>query len=222
MSSINLPPQMLINQNIQGMNQPPSNMLILATEIDTDVASLLCARLLELNDVANKTGEMETIKLFINSPGGDLNAGWMICDIMDMIDIPIETIGLGLVASAGLLIFMNGDYGHRYATKNTQFMSHRYYMRMEGTHSDLTSHTSELHIMHMRIIDHYHKCTGMDKTVLEQTLLQEHDIWMTAEQCKKYNIVDNIIPVKKRHFKDISKKETPAAKKSPRKKQQNG
>jgi ATP-dependent Clp protease protease subunit len=132
------------------------------------------------------------IELIINSPGGDLHASWMICDIMNSMQTPVQTMGLGQVASGGLLIFMNGIKGYRLATPTTNFMSHRFIASTEASHQDLKQQQYEWDRTHQRIIDHYRKCTGLPIKTIENELLPEHNVWMTAEDALRLKICDII------------------------------
>lgn len=184
-----------------------ADKVFIVGEIDEDLATNVCRQILILNERNNMTGSPDPIHLIINSPGGDLNAAWMICDIMDTIECPVITYGFGLIGSAALIIYMNGDYGLRYATKNTQFMSHTFTMVIGGKRGDHISHASEITRMHKRMIDHYMKCTGLTKAEIEEKLLVEHDIWLNSMNAKKLRIVDKIIPVRKNHYADVKKAE---------------
>lgn len=198
-------PQISQQQLLEESVALASNKIFICGEINDELAEMV-SRQLFIHDQKNMLlGYDFPIEIIINSPGGSLCSAWMICDIMDNINSSITTYGFGLVASGGLLIFMNGDYGYRYASKNTQFMSHTYSMVTNGTHSDMVAQFSEVPRMHKRIIDHYIKCTGLTKKEIEEKLLAEHDIWVTSQQAKKFNIVDKILPVKKNHYTDFKK-----------------
>jgi len=197
--------QLMPHQILEQANALVLDKVFLVGELTEEVAVNVCRQMLLINERNHLMGIEEPLHMIINSPGGDLNAAWMICDLMDTIDCPIITYGFGSVASAGLIIFMNGNYGFRYATKNTQFMSHRFSMITGGKHSDLISHKSEIDRIHNRIVDHYTKCTALTKTQIYDNLLAEHDIWFNAAHAKKMNIVDTIMPIKKRHIKQRDK-----------------
>lgn len=194
-----------------------ADVIFIAEEVTPEVAQRVCNHLILINERNMITGVFDPICLVINSPGGCLNSGWMICDMMDMIQTPVHTYGLGLIASAGLLIFMNGDYESRMATKNSQFMSHRYSMVMGGTHTSLEAQKTEITRLHKRIVEHYAKNTALSVKEIEDQLLPEHDVWLSATECKKLNIVDRIIPVKKQHLRDIRKKEEADARRAAKK-----
>jgi len=156
-----------------------ADKVFIVGEINEELAENVCRQLLIINQKNKLIEEYYPIDVFINSQGGDLYSAWMICDTMDLIETPINTYGLGMVVSAGLLIFMNGDYKSRFGTKNTQFMSHRFSMVNEGSHTDLISQSHEIHRIHDRIVNHYTKCTGLSKKEIENSLLTEHNVWFS-------------------------------------------
>lgn len=174
---------------------PPT--LILAGEINIQNSTELIKCLLEIDAVSCATNNFEPIDLFINSSGGDLYSSFAICDVLSMIKTPVRTIGLGQVASGAFMIFMSGKQGLRIATTNTQFMSHRYAIGYEATHANIKSQQPELDRVHDRIIDLYKKNTGLSKKVIDKDLLTEHDVWLTAEDCKTYNICDQVLDMSK-------------------------
>lgn len=169
-----------------------NDCLFLTGELKIDIATALVQDLMKLEARNRDNNDFRPITLIINCPGGDLYSGWMIVDWMDQMQTPIETFALGQAASAGLMIFMNGTKGLRKATPNTQFMSHRYSIGIEASHADIIAQRNELDRTHDRIINHYIKCTGLPQKVVEDDLLVEHNVWLDAKQCKKYNICDVI------------------------------
>jgi ATP-dependent Clp protease protease subunit len=142
------------------------------------------------------------ITMIINSGGGSVNAAWQICDVMDYIKTPVYTTGLGEIASAALMIFMNGEPGHRVITEKTSVMSHLYSWGAAGSHNNLISVNKEFQSIYDRMLKHYMSCTGLTKKVIEKELLCEHDVWLTADEALKLNITDEVIKTKiKRHKK---------------------
>ena len=69
---------------------------------------------------------LKKLQLMINSPGGSVHACFALIDVMKGSRIPVHTIGLGMIASCGILTFMAGQKGHRYLTPNTSILSHQY------------------------------------------------------------------------------------------------
>ncbi len=167
--------------------------LFLTGPIDVPVSTELAKNILEIDAKNKQLGTNVPIQLYINTPGGDLYSTWMLCDIISTINTPVQTVGLGQVASGGFLIFMNGTPGRRIATKNTQFMSHRYSMAFEANHANIVSQRPELDRIHDRIVSHYRKCTGLSIKDIEKYLLSEHDIWLTADQCQTYGVCDLVV-----------------------------
>lgn len=166
--------------------------LFMVGEIKPDMATDLCFKLKSIETYNRLHQTMIPIELYINSPGGDLYSSWMICDIMDSMQTPIQTIGMGQVASGGLIVFMNGIKGWRTATPNTNFMSHRFIAGTEASHHDLKQQQVEWDRTHDRIIQHYKRCTGLSSKVIEKELLPEHNVWLSADDCLKLGICDII------------------------------
>jgi ATP-dependent Clp protease protease subunit len=180
-------------QQQQNENEVPDVVtMFLVGEIKIDNATELCYKLKSVETYNRLNDKCIPIELYINSPGGDLYSSWMICDVMNNMSTPIQTIGMGQVASGGLIVFMNGVKGWRIATPNTQFMSHRFIAGVEASHHDLKHQQVEWNRTHERIIQHYKRCTGLNEKVIEKELLPEHNVWLTAEDCLKYKICDLI------------------------------
>jgi ATP-dependent Clp protease, protease subunit len=180
--------------------------LFLTGEININLATEICRELMAIEAQNKEAGVFPPVQLIINSPGGDLFSTWMICDLMSMMETPIHTIGLGQVASGGFILFMHGTC--RIATSNTQFMSHIFSMVNEGNYSNMKNQRLELDRTHQRIINHYSRSTGLSKDDVEKYLLTEHDVWLSAEECKQYNIADVVID-----YDQLYKKSAPSKKK---------
>jgi len=183
------------------------NLLFISGDITEDTAVEITHKLLSI-EMINKSEGLDTpVNLFINSPGGDLNAAWQICDIMDFISTPVHTVGLGQVASAGLIILMNGEFGQRRVTDRTSIMSHQYSWGAMGNHQHLIDKGEEFKNTYTRMLNHYHECTGLDKEVIENELISNKDRWLTARQAKKYNLVDVVaISNKTKNLKKIKER----------------
>jgi ATP-dependent Clp protease protease subunit len=100
-------------------------IFILGDEITSANTSDAIEFILEKNLVV-KTERLKNLTLIINSPGGEVPAAFALIDIMQGSSIPVHTLGLGQISSAGLLIFMAGKKGHRTITPNTSILSHQY------------------------------------------------------------------------------------------------
>ena len=132
------------------------------------------------------------LTLGICSPGGDLNACFALLDVMMGSKIPIRTIGMGMIASCGLLMFITGTKGKRILTPNTSILSHQYTWGSYGKEHELFATVKEFELTTERMINHYKKCTGLSEKVIREKLLPPHDVWLDANQAKRLGICDRI------------------------------
>ena len=138
----------------------------------------------------------EMMNMIITSPGGDLNAAFALVDAMRGSSIPIRTIGLGQVASAGLMIFIAGTNGQRILTPNTSILSHQYSWGAFGKEHELFAQIKEFDLTTKRMIAHYKKCTGLKEEQIREYLLPPQDIWLSALEAKKLGICDDVKDLK--------------------------
>jgi len=138
----------------------------------------------------------ELLNLMICSPGGDLNAAFAVIDTMRGSAIPIRTIGLGQIASAGLLIFASGTKGQRILTPNTSILSHQYSWGAFGKEHELFATVKEFDLTTKRMIAHYKKVTGLSEVQIRDHLLPPQDIWLSADEAKKLGLCDLVKDLK--------------------------
>jgi ATP-dependent Clp protease protease subunit len=134
----------------------------------------------------------EMLNLIITSPGGDLNAAFALIDVMRGSAIPIRTIGLGQIASAGLMIFIAGEKGQRILTPNTSILSHQYSWGAIGKEHELFATVREFDLTTKKMIAHYKKCTGLDEKKIRETLLPPQDVWLAPAEAKKLGLCDEV------------------------------
>ena len=134
----------------------------------------------------------EELTLGICSPGGDLNACFALVDVMKGSKIPIRTIGMGMIASCGLLMFISGEKGKRILTPNTSILSHQYSWGSYGKEHELFAQVKEYDLTTERIVNHYKKCTGLSEKDIRKYLLPPHDVWLSAKEAKKLGLCDKI------------------------------
>lgn len=149
--------------------------------------------ILEAN-FAEETPEM--LNLIITSPGGDLNAAFALVDVMRGSSIPIRTVGLGQVASAGLMIFIAGTNGQRILTPNTSILSHQYSWGAFGKEHELFAQIKEFDLTTKRMVSHYKKCTGLKEEQIREYLLPPQDIWLSSTEAKKLGLCDDVKDLK--------------------------
>lgn len=132
------------------------------------------------------------LTIIINSPGGDVHAAFALIDVMKSSTIPIKTVGLGLIASCGFLIFIAGQKGKRILTPNTSILSHQYSWGSRGKEHELYARIKEFELSTQRMIDHYKKCLGMTEAKIKEILLPPQDVWLSANEAKKLKICDKV------------------------------
>ena len=115
-------------------------IVLLGSEVNDAVASLICAQLLFLE---SQDPEKE-IYLYINSPGGSVTAGMAIYDTMNYITPPIATVCMGRAASMGAFLLSAGQKGMRYALPNSQVMIHQPLGGFQGQATDIDIHAREI------------------------------------------------------------------------------
>jgi len=140
----------------------------------------------------NREKKKKELTLGICSPGGDLNACFALVDVMKGSKIPIRTIGMGMIASCGLLMFISGEKGRRVLTPNTSILSHQFSWGSFGKEHELFAVVKEFDLTTRRMIDHYKKCTGLSEEDIRKYLLPPQDVWLSAKEAKKLGLCDSI------------------------------
>jgi len=136
------------------------------------------------------------LHIIINSPGGDLNSAFAVIDVMKGCPIPIHTTGLGQIASAGFMMFIAGERGHRVLTPNTSIMSHQFSWGSWGKEHELVAVGKEFELTTERMINHYKRCTGLNEKQIRSYLLPATDVWLSAKEAKKLKICDSVKDIK--------------------------
>lgn len=163
-----------------------SRFVLVFGEIDDAVARATCRRLLAL--AAESTAP---ITLFVSSPGGHVESGDAIHDVINFIEAPVTTVGTGWVASAGAHIFLAPPRERRLCLPNTRFMIHQPAGGAGGQASDIAIQAKELIRMRERIAKVIARQTGKPfDTVIND---MERDYWMNAEEAVRYGIVARVI-----------------------------
>jgi ATP-dependent Clp protease protease subunit len=106
--------------------------------------------------------------------------------------VPIRTVGLGQIASAGLMMFIAGEKGNRVLTPNTSILSHQYSWGAFGKEHELFATVKEFDLTTKKMISHYKKCTGLNEKKIREVLLPPQDIWLGALEAKQLGICDHV------------------------------
>ena len=163
---------------------------IFMDDVDADSMAPLIEWILAANMSWKKTHKELT--LGICSPGGNLNECFALLDVIMGSKIPIRTVGMGMIASCGLLMFISGTKGKRTLTPNTSILSHQYSWGSFGKEHELFATVREYELTTERLISHYKKCTGLDEKMIREKLLPPSDVWLSASEAKELGICDNI------------------------------
>ena len=133
----------------------------------------------------------QDIKLYINSPGGSVYDGLAIIDTMNYIEPDVQTIGIGLQASMGAMLLSSGTKGKRFALPNARIMIHQPSSGTEGKITDQEIALKEGIYLKKVLIDMMAKNTGKTAAQIEKDM--DRDNWMSAEEAKKYGLIDEVI-----------------------------
>jgi ATP-dependent Clp protease protease subunit len=162
-------------------------IIFLGSPIDDGVANAVIAQLLFLESQNAK----EDIKLYINSPGGSVTSALAIYDTMQYVKPEISTICVGLAASAAALLLAAGAKGKRIVLPNSEILIHQVMGGAQGQATDIDIHAKHIIKIKQRLNEILAKHTGQDIKKVERDA--ERDYFMSAEEAKKYGIVDKII-----------------------------
>ena len=166
-------------------------IVFLVGPINDNVASLVTAQLLFLESENPK----KEISLYINSPGGLVTAGLGIYDTMQYIKPDVSTLCIGQAASMGSFLLAAGEKGKRYSLPNSRIMVHQPSAGFQGQATDIQIHAKEILSLKERLNKIYSKHTG--KTVEEISDALERDNFMTAEEAKKFGLIDSVVEKRK-------------------------
>jgi ATP-dependent Clp protease protease subunit len=174
------PPNMIEN------NLFKSRTVLLFGEINDKVARAITAQLVALSADSDAP-----IRMFINSPGGHVESGDTIFDVIRFVRAPVQVIGTGWVASAGALIFIGAKKENRFCLPNTRFLLHQPSGGTMGKASDIAIEAKEIIRMRQRLNETFAKETGQS---LERiTRDTERNFWMSAEDAVTYGLVNRVI-----------------------------
>ena len=162
-------------------------IILLSSEVNDTVASLVCAQLLFLE---SQDPEKE-INLYINSPGGSVTAGLAIYDTMRYITAPVSTVCMGRAASMGAFLLAAGQKGMRYALPNSQIMIHQPLGGFQGQATDVDIHAREMLRIKERLNTMLAENTG--KSYDEVVRATERDNFLTPEQALEFGIIDRVL-----------------------------
>ncbi|MCI1209267.1 MAG: ATP-dependent Clp protease proteolytic subunit [Treponema sp.] len=163
-----------------------TRQILLSGEINKDLAEKIVRQLLILEADSDKP-----ISVFIDSPGGDVDAGFAIFDMLRFIKAPVTLIGMGLIASAAALIILAVPKDHRWGLPNSHYLIHQPMSGMKGVATDIEIHAKEMSKTRDKLNRIIADATG---TPLERVAKDtDRDYWLDAEEAIDYGIISRII-----------------------------
>lgn len=160
--------------------------ILLSGEIDKESAESVIKQMLILEGESD-----EPIKIFINSPGGDVDAGYAIFDMARFITAPVTMIGMGLVASAAALVLLAVPKEQRIALPNSTYLIHQPMSGMRGVATDIEIHAQHLEKLREKLDKLIAQETG--KSLEEVRGDTERDHWLSADEAQSYGLVSRIV-----------------------------
>ena len=172
-----------------------AGMYVFMDDVSSESIKPIIEWILVENHVAKK--KKKELLLMICSDGGSMEDAFALIDVMKASSVPVKTVGLGSVASSGLLIFLAGAPGRRILTPNTSILSHQYSWGSDGKHHELFAITKEFGLAQKRMVQHYQETTGLDEETIKTKLLPPNDVYLSADEALELGICDFISDLKK-------------------------
>jgi ATP-dependent Clp protease protease subunit len=160
--------------------------ILISGEIKKDLAERTIRQLILLEDMGD-----EPIRIFIDSPGGDADAGYAIFDMIRFVKPPVWTIGMGLVASAAAIIQLASPKERRVGLPNSHYLIHQPLSGIRGVATDIEIHARELEKLREKINRLIADETGAPFAQVEKDT--DRDFWMNAGEAAAYGLISKVI-----------------------------
>lgn len=168
------------------MKMMKTRSILLSGEVNKELAERVIRSLLLLEEAGK-----DPIKVYIDSPGGDVDAGYAIFDMIRFIDAPVYTIGMGLVASAGALILLAAPKERRIGLPNSHYLIHQPLSGIRGVATEIEIHAKELEKLQSKLNKLISDETG--KPIDQVSKDTDRDFWMSAQEALAYGLVSKVI-----------------------------
>lgn len=163
-----------------------TRQILLSGEVNKALAEKIVRQLLVMEADSD-----EPIRIYIDSPGGDVDAGYAIFDMIRFVKAPVFCIGMGLVASAGALILLAADKSRRIGLPNSRYLIHQPLSGFRGMATDIEIHAQELEKTKAKINNLISQETGKP---LEQVAKDtDRDYWLTASESVDYGLISKVV-----------------------------
>lgn len=167
-----------------------TRQIILTGEINKELADSIVRQLL----ILDSEDEKSPIYMYIDSPGGDVDAGFAIFDMIRFVKAPVYLIGMGLIASAATLVLLAVDKEFRIGLPNSRYLIHQPLGGMRGVATDIEIYAKDMEKIRAKLNKLISEQTG---TSLEQvTKDTDRDFWLDSDEAVKYGLISKIISKK--------------------------
>ncbi len=164
-----------------------TRQIILSGEINKDLADKIVRQLL----ILEADDDSKAVYMYIDSPGGDVDAGFAIFDMIRFVKCPVILIGMGLIASAAALILLSVEKENRLALPNSRYLIHQPSSGMKGVATDIEIHAKEMEKTKAILNEIIATQTG--KSVEQVKKDTERDYWLDSKEAVEYGLVSKII-----------------------------
>lgn len=167
-----------------------TRQIILTGEINKELADSIVRQLL----ILDSEDEKSPIYMYIDSPGGDVDAGFAIFDVIRYVKAPVYLIGMGLIASAATLVLLAVDKDRRFGLPNSRYLIHQPLGGMRGVATDIEIYAKDMEKIRAKLNKIISDQTG---TALEQvTKDTDRDYWLDSDEAVKYGLISKIVNTK--------------------------
>ncbi len=163
--------------------------VLISGEINKDKADEFARQMLVLDSESH-----DPIYVYINSPGGDVDSGFAIYDMIRFVSSPVTVVGMGLVASAAALIFLSVPLERRIGFPNSTYLIHQPLSQLKGVAIDVAIYAEKLEGLRHKLDQVIADATGKDVKEVEKDT--ERDCWMSAEEAIRYGILSRTVKTK--------------------------
>lgn len=163
-----------------------TRQILLSGEINKELAEKFNKQLLLLEADSNKP-----VYVYIDSPGGDVSAGFAIYDMIRFVKCPVVLIGNGLIASAAALILLAVPQNMRVGLPNSEYLIHQPLSGMRGTATEIQIHAANIKKTKAKINKIIAEATGKDLKKVEADT--DRDYWLDAEEALEYGLISKVI-----------------------------
>jgi len=159
--------------------------ILLSGEINKESSERFIRQLLLLESLGS-----ETVTVLIDSPGGDVDAGYAIFDMIRFVSVPVRIVGMGLVASAAALVLLAVPKDRRLGLPNSHYLIHQPLSGIRGVATEIEIHARELEKTRERVNKVISEETGQPADQVRKDT--DRDFWMNADEAVSYGLISRV------------------------------